>query len=331
MRVGIIGCGGIAHHHLRGYRAAGVAVELVYDALPASADAFGKSAEIKVARSMDEMLAAGLDAVSICTPPGTHLACCEPFLQRKIAVLCEKPLEANLAASVRLAEIVRDTGAVFMTGFCHRFHGPILEIKRLLDAGTLGRPVLFRNIFSGWVPLAGNHRMSPQLSGGGVLADNGAHAVDLFRFLVGECSAVTATTTNLVQDLPVEDYCAVHLACEQPHRAAGEIVSSYSLRVGANQVELFCTEATAMVTYGMKHLPECAYKPHGADDWIAVDCASHPQRFVAEVSHFLECVRSPGSVPRTSVTDGLRAAEVIAAAYRSASEGNRIVLTSAKD
>jgi predicted dehydrogenase len=326
-RVGIVGCGGIAHHHLRGYRAAGADISVVFDTSSAASASFAATAETRAAKSIDEMLSADLNAVSICTPPGTHLACCEPFLRRGIPVLCEKPLEANAGAATRLAQIVEETGTPFMVGFCHRFHGPVIEVKTLLDRGALGRPLLLRNIFSGWVPLEGNHRINPQLSGGGVLADNGAHAIDLFRFLVGEPVSVTASTANLAQKATVEDFCCIQLLTDEP-AAAGEILSSYSLRDGANLIEFAGSEGQAVISYGMKHLPECAFKPHGASDWIAIPHAQHPQRFIAEVAHFLECLRSQDRIhPQVTVEDGLRAAEIVNLAYNSANRGRASLVT----
>lgn len=324
LRIGIVGCGGIAHHHMRGYKAAGADVVKVYDASESAAKAFATSAELPgdiVAKSLEEMLDAGLDAVSVCTPPGTHLACCEPFLRRRVAVLCEKPLEATLAAARRLTTIVHETRSLFQIGFCHRFHGPVIEVKRLIDQGVLGRPLLFRNIFGGWLPLTGNHRIDPQLSGGGVLADNGAHAVDLFRYLFGDPAlVVSAMTANLAQDLPVEDYGSIELLHDGPDMCvAGQVVSSYSLRAGANQFEVFGTHATAIVNYGNTYLPECAYRPCDSDDWIPVPHAHHAQRFIGEIKHFLDRVLTPAAVAVDATAhDGLRAAELIDAAYRSA-------------
>ncbi|MDW8343541.1 MAG: Gfo/Idh/MocA family oxidoreductase [Verrucomicrobiae bacterium] len=187
LRVGVVGCGRISRFHTTAYqRASGVQIASVYDVNRAAAEALAKETSAVVASSLDEMVEQhGLNAVSVCTPPRFHLEHCRPFLEAGIAVLCEKPLTTSGTDARRLAALVRRRRAVFMVGFCHRFHPPILALRELLQGGALGRPVVFRVTFAGRLELAGDHRAQRALSGGGCLADNGSHAVDLFRFLSG--------------------------------------------------------------------------------------------------------------------------------------------------
>ena len=258
-----------------------------------------------------------LDAVSICSPPATHLDNSRACIDAGIAILCEKPFEATLDRARQLAALVRERNALFMPAFCHRFHPAILELKALIAAGTLGEPLLFRNIFGGYVALAGNHRADPALAGGGVLIDNGCHAIDLFRFLIGEPAAVQAVAGNVQQALAVEDFGMIHLTTAG--RAFGQILSSYSLHGCPNVVELFGSLGSATVTYFDDVVPDLVYRLAGAAP-VVVDCSALPDRFSAEVAHFLDCVRT-GKTPRITVEDGVRANAVIAAAYASVASG----------
>ena len=322
MKVGIVGCGGISAQHARGYEAAGnVTIEWVYDVVPAAALALAEKTGAGVATSLEVMAGTGLDAVSICTPPGTHTRCAEPFLREGVAVLCEKPLEANVTAAHRLAALVTEHHGVFMVAFCHRFHPPIIELRRLIEAGTLGEPLLFRNIFSGYTAIAGNHRANPAMSGGGALIDHGAHSVDLFRHLVGEPTEVQAFTGNVLQEVPVEDLGMLHLSVDG--RRFGSLSTSYSFAVGNSQVEWYGTRGTAWVNYWADGQPELSYRLQGSPKLVEVDCSMHPGRFVGEIAHFLDCIQG-GLVPSPSVLDGVRSCEIFEAAYRSAREGVRV-------
>jgi predicted dehydrogenase len=322
IRVGIVGCGGIARQHLAGYRAmTNLAVATVYDVVAEAADRFADEAGARAVESAREMIDAGVDAVSICTPPGVHLENCTPFLTAGIPILCEKPLEANAEAASQLAGTVRKTGTLFMTAFCHRFHPPIVALRQLIDAGTLGEPILFRNIFGGYMDLGPDHRSRPELSGGGTMIDTCSHSVDLFRFLVGEPTSVTCMISNVVQDLPVEDFCLVALNADD--RAFGEITASHSFAVGSNEVAWYGTQGTATVTYG-GGASGLAYQVAGGA-WQRVDTPEVPNRFEVEIAHFIACVRH-NVTPAITVGDGLKASQIITAAYQAAAEGRAVSL-----
>ena len=329
MKIGIVGCGGISAAHVRGYGAVDDAtIEWVYDIARPSAEALAETTGANVAASLEEMAGAGLDAVSICTPPGTHTDCAEPFLRTGVAVLCEKPLEASLAAASRLREMVEEHKGVFMVAFCHRFHPPIIELKRLIETGILGEPLLFRNVFSGYTQIAGNHRANPAVSGGGSLIDHGAHSVDLFRHLVGEPTEVQAFTGTVMQEVPVEDFGMLHLSVDG--RRFGSLVSSYSFVAGNSQVEWYGTRGTAWVDYWSAGQPELSYRLGGKAERVEVDCSARPDRFVGEISYFLTCVQR-GRAPSPSVVDGVRSCEIFEAAYRSAREGLRVSVPKRSD
>ncbi|MBU4198380.1 MAG: Gfo/Idh/MocA family oxidoreductase [Verrucomicrobia bacterium] len=324
IRVGIVGCGGIARAHVNGYKGnKGVTIVAVYDVRPQAADKLAEETGARVVGSLDEMVKGGdLDAVSICSPPAMHLDNCMPFLKAGIGILCEKPLEVNAGKAGQLAALSRRSRSVFMTAFCHRFHPAIVELKGLIDRDILGKPLLFRNIFGGYLALKGNHRTDPKLSGGGCLADNCAHSVDLFRFLVGDPVAAQAMAGNIMQKLRIEDFGMINLAT-RGSAAFGEITSSYSLKVCGNFVEWYGTKGTAIVSYWNPGFPDLSYKVEGGNAWKPVDCAKHPDRFVGEVRHFLDCVRRRKQ-PAITAADGFKAACIIRAIYQSAGKGKRI-------
>lgn len=248
LRVGIVGCGGIAQAHAGAYtQIPDVEVVSVYDVSRPSAARMAAATGAHAARSLEEMAAGHLDAVSICTPPATHLAVSRVFLSAGIAVLCEKPLEADLRNARKLALEVEKRDGLFMTAYCHRFHPAIIELRALIDSGALGKAIFFRNIFGGYYSLKGNHRAKPELSGGGSIIDNCSHSVDLYRFLVGEPTAVQAFGGSIMQKAPVEDFGMLHLSNND--RVFGEITASYSLKVCGNWVEWYGTSGTAIVSY----------------------------------------------------------------------------------
>jgi len=323
VRIGLVGCGGIARAHVEAYKAAGGnRIVAVTDVVAPAAAKMAKHTGARAAASIAEMIEQDrLDAVSVCTPPAVHLANCRPFLRAGIAVLCEKPMEATEPAASALRDEAQKARVPFQVAYCHRFHGPILELKKLIDRGVLGEPLLFRNIFAGYLDLTGNHRVNRKLSGGGVVIDNGSHATDLYRFLVGEPTHVQAVMGTAMQKYPIEDFALMTL--EGPGRAHGEITLSWSLPVSGNWVEWYGTKGTAYVSYWNEGAPDLCYQVGGGKRTVVA--VPDSDRFTGEVSHFLACVRSKRT-PSPSAEDGYRTARVIAATYRAAKEGRRVAV-----
>ena len=325
LRIGIVGCGGISRLHVQAYKQAGARIALVFDTNRAAATALAQETGAQVADSQHAMAQPGvLDAVSICTPPAFHLAHCLPFVQARIPVLCEKPLEISVPRAKRLAAEVRKRRGIFMTAYCHRFHPPIIEAKKLIASGKLGRPLFFRNMFAGKFVLKGNHRADPKLSGGGCMADNAAHAVDIFRFLLGDIAAVQAQVANLAQKAAVEDFGLLFLRGKKG--CVGEIACCYSTPVATNYVEVLCEKGTVTVNYWIPGRPDLTYRIEGEKEERTVDLSQVPDRFTAEIAHFLKCVRT-GAKPALTVEDGLASTKVIAAAYASAKSGKLVRLS----
>ncbi|MCG3148218.1 MAG: Myo-inositol 2-dehydrogenase [Verrucomicrobiae bacterium] len=325
LRIGLVGCGRISRAHVAGYRQAGGArIVRVFDANPTAAAALAQETGAAVADSLAALAQpAEVDAVSICTPPAFHLEHGRLFVRAGIPVLCEKPLAANLADAQKLAALVGRRRALFMAGFCHRFHPPIRALRELLRRGRLGKPLVFRVTFAGQFPLTGDHRANARLAGGGCLADNGAHAVDLFRFLIGEVATVQAQTGHLVQPAAVEDYAA--LLWRGRDGCVGEFVTGYSFPQAENTVTIWCANGVVTVNYGVPNRPELVYQLAGETTEHVVNVKSTPDRFTTEVKHFLDCVRT-GNQPSVTAADGLAAVKIITAAYRAAQTGRAVKL-----
>ena len=322
LRIGIVGCGGIATAHTSAYqKVADVEIVFVFDVRREGAEKAASSTGARIACSVDEMVEKDrLDAVSVCTPPATHLAVCRPFLQKGIAILCEKPLEVDAPAAAELAATVEKSDGVFMTAFCHRFHPAVIELRKLIDQGTLGTPLLFRNMFGGYSDMTTNHRAKRSLSGGGPLIDHCCHSYDLFRHLVGDPSAVQAMAGNVLQDMEIEDFGMALL--DVKGKSFGEITASYSLQACSNLVEWYGSEGRAVVSYFDANEPDLKYRTKDSADWVAVDCSQHPDRFTGEITHFVHCVGTK-SQPPISAEDGLKANQIAAAIYESVETGTK--------
>ncbi len=149
------------------------------------------------------------DAVVVCTNNRTipEVVCCA--LEKGMSVFSEKPPGRTLEDAIRMQDVQRATGQVLKFGFNHRVHNSIIEAKALIDSKLLGDVVCVRGVYG----KAGNEnfpkewRNQPDLSGGGILLDQGIHMIDLICYLTNsDMKVVSSRTDNLVwKEMATED------------------------------------------------------------------------------------------------------------------------------
>ena len=121
-------------------------------------------------------------------------------LEKGCHVFSEKPPGKNLSDTLRMKEsFAKSPDQILKFGFNHRYHNSIIEAKSLIDSGFLGTVVAARGVYG----KAGNlekdeWRNSIEMSGGGILLDQGIHMLDLLIYLVGEFVEIDGFTDNLV-------------------------------------------------------------------------------------------------------------------------------------
>lgn len=315
-RVGVIGAGVIGQVHLRAYAAAGTPPVAVTDTDTGRAQAAAERHGLMAYPDLAAMLAeADLDAVSVCTPPATHLPVVLDALAKGVAVLCEKPMALTEKECATMIAAAADAGLLLSIGFCHRFQPEIEAIRAAVLDGRIGTVLGFHNRFSGHLADVEHRWFSdPGMAGGGVLVDTCSHSVDLFRYLVGEVGdvrALTATTaTALGPAVAVEDTAVLSL--RSTGGVLGTIEASWRTRPGQATVALHGTHGALRFDYRTRSLTYMA--PDGETDLLAVEPAD---RFERQAAHFLRCVQG-FEQPRVTAHDGAAAVAILTAAYRSA-------------
>ncbi|MBM3740779.1 MAG: Gfo/Idh/MocA family oxidoreductase [Acidobacteria bacterium] len=179
------------------------------------------------APSAEEMFSAGaLDAVSVCTPPSDHLATARVAFKRHVSVLCEKPAALSLHQAELIYDSLRASAGVFQMATKFRHVPEIQEARRLIREGEIGQPLRLQIEFAGVADMSSRWNSDPSRSGGGVIIDNGSHALDLGVYLLGAIDRVTASRIQTSVNLAVEDAATIDLAFASG--AAGEITVSWS-------------------------------------------------------------------------------------------------------
>ncbi len=149
-----------------------------------------------------------LDFVDIVTGNTTHLQFVRMCAERRIPLICQKPMAPTLAECKEMVEICRAAGVPFLIHENWRWQAPIRALKLALESGVIGQPVRANiNVLTS----ADDFQNQPFLKEleRMLLADMGVHVLDVSRFLFGEAETVYCQTTRVQPDIKGEDMATV--------------------------------------------------------------------------------------------------------------------------
>jgi len=124
----------------------------------------------------------GLRACVVAAPTDVHRAVVEEALDIGLHVFCEKPLTLARDESLLLQSRAESRGLVLQVGFWRRFAAPLVEARRLLRAGAIGRPVLVRLVQ--WDVESPPAAWCDPVRSGGIFVDMGVHEYDEIEWLL---------------------------------------------------------------------------------------------------------------------------------------------------
>ena len=156
----------------------------------------------------EDLLDTDVDAVFVATPNRFTPEIVIAALDHHKHVFCEKPPGRTVQdiERIRAAE-KKSNGCVLKFGFNHRYHGAVMEAKKIIDSGTCGRILWIRGVYgkSGGLNFTKEWRSNRESAGGGILLDQGIHMLDLFRYFLGNFSEIKSFVNTSYWDIDVED------------------------------------------------------------------------------------------------------------------------------
>lgn len=140
-----------------------------------------------------------IDAVFIATVNAYNKPVTIAALQSGKHVFCEKPpaLTGNDVAEIKKIEVA--TKRKLMYGFNHRQHGAVKHMRSVVDSNQYGRILWMRGRYGKSVDadFLGTWRANKELSGGGILIDQGIHMLDLLLYFGGPFDEVQAMVSSM--------------------------------------------------------------------------------------------------------------------------------------
>ncbi|MCC6628482.1 MAG: Gfo/Idh/MocA family oxidoreductase [Chloroflexi bacterium] len=180
-----------------------------------------------------------IELVSIATPHPSHAALAIAAAQAGKHPIVEKPMTVNLAEADAMIAAARECGVSLGVIFQRRWWPAAQRVRQALDAGAIGRPVLGQCALSWWRTQAYYDR-DPwrgrwDTEGGGVLCNQGIHALDMFQWFMGDVVEVFGRWTNLTHpSIEVEDNAAAVLRFASG--ALGVITATTSARLSHTSI-----------------------------------------------------------------------------------------------
>jgi myo-inositol 2-dehydrogenase/D-chiro-inositol 1-dehydrogenase len=205
IRVAVLGAGRIGQIHASNVAANPLAkLVAIADPFPAAGKALADKLKCDYSASPDEVIARDdVDAVVIGTPSDTHAELMLKAARAGKAVLCEKPVDNDLAKADEAIAELNALKAKVMMAFNRRFDPSNVELRRAMDAGDIGdvRQVIITSRDPGLPP------KDYVAHSGGIFRDMVIHDFDMARFLLGEEPVeIYAKASRLVDAKMMEEF-----------------------------------------------------------------------------------------------------------------------------
>jgi UDP-N-acetyl-2-amino-2-deoxyglucuronate dehydrogenase len=345
LKTAIVGCGKVGHLHAAALRSLPQSELVAVCSRSAErAKKFADQYGVRAFAGVEEMIdRAGVQAITMCTPHPAHAQPTIAAARRGVHVLVEKPLAATLGDCDRMISAAKEGNAKLGVISQRRLYAPCMRIRRAIDEGKIGKPILGVVNMFGWRDQA-YYRSDPWrgqwlAEGGGVLVNQAPHQLDLLQWFMGPVDQLFGFWDNLNHPyIEVEDTAVAVLRFK--NGALGNIVVSNSQNpalygkvhvYGQNGASIGVqTDGGAMFIAGMSNITEPpvndlwtvpgeermleAWKKEDSEFFLKINAMEYYHRL--QIEDFLRAIIDNRD-PLVTAEDGRRTVEILTAIYRS--------------
>ncbi|MBH1940518.1 Gfo/Idh/MocA family oxidoreductase [Mobilitalea sibirica] len=347
INVAIVGTGNISQNHIKGYLEFKDRCKIValIDIYPEKAKAKAEEYSLKDAKvyssHKDILDRKDIDLVSICTPPYVHAGISIDCMKAGMNVLCEKPMAASLEECDAMLRTSEETGKMLGIIAQNRFRDPIMNLKKTLDTGMIGK-IVWADIDSYWWRGHSYYdlwwRGTWEKEAGGCTLNHAVHHIDMLNWMMGGCpKKVNAVLGNVSHDnSEVEDTSVAVLKYEGGAMAR---LTSSLVHHGENQkIEFHGEKAKISAPWNVfasdskgNGFPERnnSLEEKLTEYYEALPKLTH-EGHTGEIEDVLTALEN-GTQPMITGDSGRNTIELITAIYKSGFEEKSVELPIAKD
>ena len=296
MRVGVIGAGVMGTNHARVFGGLpNTTMVGIVDPLPEHRTRATELAGCRAFETLDQLLAEGVDAVTVAAPTHLHHEVALACIERKIHILVEKPIASTVEEGREIVAAASRAGITLMVGHVERFNPAVAAIKQ----AVAGEDILS-------IAITRVGPFPPRMSNVGVVIDLAVHDIDLIRwFTESDIVEVQPQLSSAVAER--ED-----IALLQFRTASGvlaHINTKWLTPFKARNVTVATRNKYIMGDLLTRQVTECfGFKPDGSYSMRHLP-VGHDEPLRAELISFLTAVRE-SSAPAVTGDEGVASLEI---------------------
>lgn len=240
-----------------------------------------------------------IDWAIVLTPPNARTEIISRLAQSGKSILCEKPIERTFENALAIVEACEQSGVSLGIVFQHRVRQVSIELRKLIDGGTLGGLAIVEVRVPWWREQSYYNepgRGTYERDGGGVLISQAIHSLDLMLSLTGpveQVQAIAATTS--LHEMESEDFVSAGL--QFANGAVGSIMATTASYPGsAESITLHFEKCVAHLESGELILSWRDGKAETIGEAAATGAGADPMAFTHEwhrdiIADFIESYR----------------------------------------
>ncbi len=302
----------------------GAHLAMVVDIDKQRAQKVGEELNVPWALSIDDALERDdIECVFVLTPSGTHADVAIQAAEAGKHVITTKPMDVNVAACNRLIAAAEKAGVHLMVDFQSRYVDANVQLQHAVQAGWLGRPLIGEFRFKWWrsqgyYDAQQGWRGTWALDGGGSLANQGVHGLDMLMWTMGDIDTVYAETVVMNHDIETEDVGLVILSFKNGSKGAVTATTTYPGESPYYSLEVHGTDGGVLLHdllggQGDYHVPEEVQK--------RMEAIENPSQSI--IDDAIQVIRH-GKAPAIDGREGRRTVALLETIYRSSREGRKV-------
>lgn len=318
VKLGIVGLGRLGRNHAANinYNILNAELTAVCSAIPAEVDAIMKEMQPSYGTTdyMELFRDRNLDGIVIASNSAFHAQMVIDAANAGVKnIYCEKPLGMTLEEIDRMKEAVEKNGVnIFQIGYNRRFDKSLQTMKKKIDEGLIGKPILIK--LANRDPIWDRENLikfSP--TSGGLVFDMLTHDYDVARWFIGADASTVygiggAYGYEGLADVGDIDNCMLTIAFD--NGVMGFLETSRNSAHGYHvEVEVFGTEGSVRMGTVPNRDRVVSYTKNG----VTTECVQWffefwEPTFEAELQHFADCIQN-NVQPTVNFTDGYKAVQ----------------------